>query len=402
MAIFIYKAKNSRGRSIQGVVEAANEEAVANLLSDKELSIIKIEKKDAVGLDRYRLSLFKKVKSKELVVFFRQFSVMIQANLPILKSMRILIKQTENKKLKDAIVGITSEIEGGSRLSDAMANYPDIFSNFFVNLIKSGETSGRLAEVMEYIAEQQEKDYELQSKIKGVMIYPVFILTGLIIVAFVVMTFVIPQITGILSDSGVTLPWTTKLLIGTSSVFQNWWWQIIVAAILLAVVFAAAIKSPRGKAVVDRLKLKIPVFGNIFKDIYVVRFTRSFHTLLKGGVPIAKALEVVKEVVGNRVFEDILADTIRQVDEGNSIVDSLVDKKEMPVMVAQMISVGEESGGLEGVLEELSKFYSREIDNYVRNLSSLIEPIIMVLLGVAVAIFVAAVIMPMWQLSASF
>lgn len=402
MAIFIYKAKNSRGRSIQGVVEAANEEVVANLLSDKELSIIKIEKKDAVGLDRYRLSLFKKVKSKELVVFFRQFSVMIQANLPILKSMRILIKQTENKKLKDAIVGITSEIEGGSRLSDAMANYPDIFSNFFVNLIKSGETSGRLAEVMEYIAEQQEKDYELQSKIKGAMIYPVFILTGLIIVAFVVMTFVIPQITGILSDSGVTLPWTTKLLIGTSSVFQNWWWQIIVAAILLAVVFAAAIKSPRGKAVVDRLKLKIPVFGNIFKDIYVVRFTRSFHTLLKGGVPIAKALEVVKEVVGNRVFEDILADTIRQVDEGNSIVDSLVDKKEMPVMVAQMISVGEESGGLEGVLEELSKFYSREIDNYVRNLSSLIEPIIMVLLGVAVAIFVAAVIMPMWQLSASF
>lgn len=387
---------------MQGAVEAVNEEVVANLLSDKGLSIISIEKRDTLGMHRYRLTFLRSVKSKQLVVFFRQFSVMVQANLPIIKSLRILIKQTENKRLKEAIVGITSEIEGGSRLSDAMANYPEIFTDFFVNLIKSGETSGRLAEVMEYIAEQQEKDYELQSQIKGAMIYPVFILSGLVIVAGVVMTFVIPQITGILIDSGVTLPLTTRILIGTSDFLRNWWWQMILALVALIVILSISLNTRRGKFFIDRLKLKIPIFGAIFKDIYVVRITRSFHTLLKGGVPVAQSLEVVKQVVGNRVFEDILDETIRQVDEGNSIVDSLIGKKEMPIMVSQMISVGEESGGLERVLEELSKFYSREIDNYVRNLSVLIEPVVMVLLGIAVGVFVAAVIMPMWQLSASF
>ncbi|HOH67549.1 MAG TPA: type II secretion system F family protein, partial [bacterium] len=175
MSIFVYKARNKRGQLVEGAVEAASEEVVANLLNDKALTIINIEKRDTLGLHRYRLTFLRSVKSKQLVVFFRQFSVMVQANLPIIKSLRILIKQTENKRLKEAIVGITGEIEGGARLSDAMANYPEIFSDFFVNLIKSGETSGRLAEVMEYIAEQQEKDYELQSQIKGAMIYPAFI-----------------------------------------------------------------------------------------------------------------------------------------------------------------------------------------------------------------------------------
>ncbi len=387
---------------MEGAVEAASEEVVANLLNDKALTIISIEKRDTLGLHRYQLTFLRGVKSKQLVIFFRQFSVMIQANLPIIKALRILIKQTESKRLKEAIVGITSEIQGGARLSDALANYPEIFTDFFVNLIKSGETSGRLAEVMEYIAEQQEKDYELQSQIKGAMIYPAFILSGLVIVAFVVMTFVIPQITGILTDSGVTLPLATRLLIGVSGFLRQWWWQLILAAVGLLVVGSIAINTRFGKSLVDRLKLKIPIFGPIFKDIYVVRITRSFHTLLKGGVPVAQSLVVVKQVVGNQVYENILAETIRQVDEGNSIVDSLIDKKEMPIMVSQMISVGEESGSLERVLEELSKFYSREIDNYVRNLSVLIEPVIMVLLGVAVGVFVAAVIMPMWQLSASF
>ncbi|MBI5766034.1 type II secretion system F family protein [Candidatus Falkowbacteria bacterium] len=348
------------------------------------------------------MRFFRRVKMKDLVVFFRQMSVMVRANLPIMNGLGILLRQTRSQYLKAVIADVANEVDGGAKLSNAMAGHPDIFNDFFTNIIRSGETSGRLSEVMDYLADQQEKDYDLQAKIRGAMIYPAFIVVGLLAVGFIVMTFVMPQLTGMLEEAGVKLPAATKVLIFVSNSLRDYWLLILALIILMVGAVVVYIKrSVSGRRFFDALKLKLPVFGDIFRKIYIVRISRSLNTLLKGGVPISPSLQIVRDVVGNVIYRNIIDQAIKEVDEGNSVSESLAVHKEIPIMVSQMISVGEETGKLDEVLERLTDFYSREINNSVNNLSILIEPIIMVILGIAVGFFVAAIIMPMWQLSSS-
>ena len=253
---------------------------------------------------------------------------------------------------------------------------------------------------MSYLADQREKDYDLTAKIRGAMIYPAFIVAVLLVVAFIVVVFVIPNITAILIAAGAPLPLITIILIDTSNIFRDFWWLILILVAVAVIFWLYWIRTSKGRAMVDKLKLQVPIFGKIYQDVYVVRICLSFATLIKGGVPIAAALEVVKEVVDNVVYEQILVEAARNVDEGNPISEGLSGTF-IPLVVTQMISVGEESGRLEEILSKIADFYSREIDNTVRNLSNIIEPVIMIILGVAVSLFVAAVILPMWQLSSA-
>lgn len=401
MPVYAYKARDKRGHMIEGMVDAVSEETVAGLLSEKQLAIIEIVKRGAIGLERYNLNIFSRVKQKDLVFFFRQMSVMIDANLPIVKGLKILIKQTANKRLKAIIASVADEVDGGAKLSEAMGNFSDVFGSFYVSIIKSGETSGRLSEVMNYLADQEEKDYELQSKVRGAMIYPAFIVSVLVVVGFLVMTFVLPKITTILRESGVKLPIATRFLIGVSNGLLAWWWEIIILAVVLVVVFMGYIRTANGRRQFDLFKIKMPIFGKIFRSIYLVRICRSFATLLRGGVPMSSALEVVKEVTGNKIYQEILNQTAKEVAEGNSIFESFLLSPYIPVTVAQMVQVGEETGKLEEVLMKITDFYGREIDNSMRNLSTLIEPVIIVILGIGVAFFALAVILPIWQMSAA-
>ncbi|MFA5047487.1 MAG: type II secretion system F family protein [Patescibacteria group bacterium] len=399
MPNFEYRAKNQEGQMMVGNVEAFSEEAVANLLSEKNLIIVDIKTKDKKFFDWRSLAFFHRIRTKDLVIFFRQLSVMIDANLPIVKGLRVLLKQTKSDQLKKVILEILTEVDGGSSLSSAMQLFPNVFTNFYINIVRSGETSGRLSEVMGYLADQQEKDYNLESQVKGAMIYPLFILGGLVIVGFIVMTFVIPQMTGMLIESGAQLPLVTRLLLGTSSFFQSFWWLLILLLAVLFVGFSILSKTYVGRHIIDMGKIKMPVFGPIFKNIYIVRICRSFSTLLKGGVPVSQSLEVVKTVVDNLIYEELLENTIKEVEEGNLLADSLALSPYIPTAVTQMISIGEETGKLEEVLVKIGDFYSNEIDGSVRVLSTLIEPIIMVILGCAVGVFIAAIIMPMWSLA---
>ncbi len=401
MPIFYYKARGKNGQLAEGVAEAPNENAVAGLLSEKGLAVIAIESRVGSDFGSNLFFSFNRVKIKDLVVFFRQLAVMIEAEVPIVRALRIILKQTTNEKLKMVVAGLADEIDGGTKFSKALADFPDVFNDFYVSVVKSGETSGRLSEVMNYLADQQEKDYDLQSKVKGAMIYPIFIVCGLAVVAFIVMTFVIPQIVGMLAESGAKLPFATRALIAVSGFFQSFWLLILIFILAMIVGVIACKKTPSGRLLLDRFKVKVPIFGSIFQKIYLVRFSRSFSTLLRGGVPASRALGVVKEVVGNAVYRDIISRAIKEVEEGNPISESLNEPKYFPAMVAQMISVGEETGKTEVVLDKITDFYTRDINNSVNNLSTLIEPMVMVVLGVAVGGFVAAVILPMWQLSAS-
>jgi len=403
MQIYHYKAKDKAGHSIEGIVDAATMDEAASILIERKFTILDLTlqpKQDLMA--SLNAIFFKKIPVKDLVIFFRQMAVMLDAQMPLVKALRILIKQTKNENFRSIINELANEVDGGSALSIAMESYPEVFSKFFVNIIRSGETSGRLSEVMNYLADQKEKDYDLESRVKGAMMYPAFIVVVLLIVAFIVVAFVVPNITAVLVESGAELPLITKMLIGFSNIVRSYWWLIIMIVIAMIGAYMYESRTPSGKALIDKLQLRIPIFGKVFRNIYIVRICRSFATLVKGGVPIAVSLAIVREVVDNAVYEQVLSEASRSVDEGNQISESFMQSSDIPSIVSQMISVGEETGKLEEILERVADFYSREIDSVVRNLSTLLEPIIMVFLAVAVGIFVAAVMLPMWQLSSTF
>jgi type IV pilus assembly protein PilC len=401
MATYKYKALDKNKKAVDGLVEAASEDFAAEILQDRGLTIISL-KQESETVSSKSISILNRIKTKDLVVFSRQFSVMASANVTIVQALKILVEQTENIKLKVIISEIAYEVDAGSRLSDALEKRPNVFSNFYVSVIRSGETSGRLDEALSYLADEMEKDYDMISKIRGAMIYPAFVLFGLSTVGVVMMVFVVPKLTDVLAESGTELPMATKILMATSSFLSNFWWLLLV--ILIGVIAGVHFyrKSPQGGRVIDTLKLRIPIFGKLFQRIYLVRFTRSLNTLIVGGVAITDGLKISAEVVNNQVYRKLIKDTVKEVEDGNSISSVFVNSKEIPKMVSQMMSIGEKTGKLDIVLERISEFYSREVSNIIANLMTLMEPIIMLIMGVAVGIMVAAIILPMYNLAGQF
>ena len=349
-----------------------------------------------------KIPFLNRVPPKDLVVFGRQLSVMISADVPIVQALKVLVRQTVNKRLRTVVANLAADVEGGTKFSIALGRYPEIFDDFFINIVRSGETTGKLDEVLDYLATQQERDYDLSSKIRGAMIYPAFILFGLVSVGIVMMIFVIPKLTDILKESGATLPLSTRILINTSDVMKNYWWALLVATIGIVIGVRYLIAFPFGKKYWDALKLKLPIFGQLFKKIYIVRFTRGLATLLTGGVEIVGSLKIAGEITNNAVYKDLIFKTMREVEDGNPITTVFAKSKEIPVMVTQMLGIGEQTGKIDVILARITDFYTREIENMVRNLTTIMEPLIILIMGVGVGIMVAAVILPMYSLATSF
>ncbi|HTK04311.1 MAG TPA: type II secretion system F family protein [Candidatus Eisenbacteria bacterium] len=398
MPRYDYKARDAQNNSVEGLVEADTVDIATDTLKDRGLFVLSIEEHKDSAMS-FEIPFFNKIPIKELVIFSRQFSVLMGAKVPLVQALKTTAKQTQHPRLQRIVVDVANEVETGTSLSVAMSNHPKAFSSFFVNMIRSGETTGRLEDVMNYLADQMERDFDLMTKIKGAMIYPIFIIIGLVIVGFVMMVFVVPKLTATLTESGATLPWTTNLLIGTSSFFKKYAIQIVIAAVLAGFAFRWWTSQPGGKALWDRIKLKIPVFGDLLTHIYIVRFTRSMSTLLAGGVDIPQALEICADIVGNEYYRQMILETKKEVSDGNSITTVFLRDRSVPQMIPQMMSVGEDTGRLGEVLERLTGFYSRELSNSVSNLVSAIEPLIMLVMGGAVGIMVAAIILPMYNLA---
>ncbi|MDP3043157.1 MAG: type II secretion system F family protein [bacterium] len=402
MAVFKYKVSDREGKTKQGLAEAVSENMAAEALQERGFSIISIKEQSVFKGVKQGFALFNRIKSKDLVIFSRQFAVMISANVAMVQALKIVAEQTDNLKLKAVVLDVSNEVDSGSKLSDGLAKRPNVFSNFFISVVRSGETSGKLDEVLNYLADEMEKDYDMTSKIKGAMIYPAFVFCGLGAVGIIMMVFVIPKLTGILQETGAELPFATRILIGTSGFLQNYWWLLII--IIIALIFGVRflISIPQGRKYLDILKLKLPVFGKLFQKIYLVRFTRSLNTLIVGGVAISNGLKITSEVVSNTVYRRLIEETIKEVEDGNSISSVFINSKEIPKMVSQMMSIGEKTGKLDLILERLTDFYAKEVTNTVANLMTLMEPLIMVIIGVAVGIMVAAIIMPMYNLAGQF
>jgi len=398
MSIFQYKGRDANGKNKIGqLVNISENEALATLRGQG----IEVSSLSDVtnSLENRLMRLLNPIKGKDLVIFSRQFSVMISAGVTVVESLRILIDQTNNLTLQNMIADMTAEVNAGDFLSDAFARRPKIFSDFFVNIVRSGETSGKLDEVLNYLADEMEKSYSMNSKIRGAMIYPAFIVVSLIGVGVVLMVYVIPNLTSMLTDSGVALPVSTRIVIATSNFLMHY--SIMILLVLAALAYGAKVylKTYQGRHNLDLLKLKMPIFGKMFKYIYVVRFSRSLSTLLKGGVTITRSLEIVAKVVGNLVYEEMIMDTLKSINDGNPLADVMSASPYIPKMVPQMLAVGEKTGRIDSVLDRITAFYQRESEAMVDNLSTLMEPIIMVVMGVGVGIMVAAVLLPMYNLA---
>jgi type IV pilus assembly protein PilC len=400
MPFFDYIAINSDQEEIEGVVEAQSNEDALDILTGQGFTILSINRKQEGRNFSININFFQRVKNKDLVMFTRQFSVMISATLPIVQALRILVNQTKTPFFKIVISELVDDVDGGAALSESLAKHPEVFSKFYISMVKSGETSGKLEEILNYLADQQEKDYDFVNKVKGAMIYPVFILLSLVGVGFVMMVFVIPKLTEVLQEAGGELPVATRILIGSSHFLNSFWWLFVIIGLGGFFGFRYYRKTQIGKKHTDFIALKIPIFGPlIFQKMYIVRFSRSLSTLLTGGVSLTEALQITSDIVGNEVYRDIIQRTIDEVEDGNSIATAFSESSIVPFMVSQMLAVGEQTGKIDIILNKISDFYSREVDTSVNNLVTIIEPVILLVMGVAVGILVAAILLPMYSMA---
>lgn len=401
MSIFRYTATNIDNKKVRGNVVGFSENDAIRKLQKMELSPLELTD-TTNSLENKITFLLNRITIKDLVIFSRQFSVLVSANVNLVESLTTIVDQTANLKLKMVISDIAYQVDSGSLLSDAMGKWSKHFSGFFINVIRSGETSGKLDEVLTYLANEMEKDYDMSKKITGAFIYPAFVLSGLTGVGIMMMVFVVPQLTGVLAETGAQLPLATRIIIAISDFLKNYFVLVIIFVVLGVIGFRMYAKTARGGRQVDFIKLHLPIFGDLFQTIYIVQFCRSLSTLLKGGVNITKSLEVTIDIVRSRVYQDLISKTLDAVNEGHPVAYVFESSKEIPSMVPQMMSVGEKTGKLDDILEKIVDFYSREINNKLANLTTLMEPIIMVVMGVGVGIMVAAVLMPMYNIATSF
>ncbi|MFH0819774.1 MAG: type II secretion system F family protein [bacterium] len=346
------------------------------------------------------LKKFKRIPVKEKIFFVQHLEVMLKAGISLAEALKTLSLQTENKRFKEIIVDITQGVEKGEPLSNHLAKYNRVFDNLFVNMIKAGEASGQLENVLRRIYIQMKKDHELRSKVKGAMIYPAVVVFAMIVIGTLMIVFVIPKITAVFKEAEVTLPLPTRVLMATSEfVIQNYL-VVIIALIGLIYFFFKLISTKRGKYIFHSILLRLPIIASIIKKINLARFSRTFSSLLKTDIPIMQTLDITANILGNVLYKEEVLKASRSVTKGISLGELLKKNGSLfPPVVTQMILVGEQTGSLDNVLEELAEFYENDIDQIMKNLPSIIEPVLILILGVAVAGMAIAVIMPMYSLT---
>lgn len=399
-----YSAKNKQSEEVSGVIDAENETNAADQLMERELYITSLQEVSPQrDIGALVTEFFQKVTKKDLAIFLRQLSILISAAVPLVQALQLLSTQVENPVLRKALVEIVNDVEGGMKLSVSLEKYENLFSAYFINMVKSGETSGRLEEILNYLADQEEKDYELQSKVIGALVYPGFIMLVMMLGGTFMLLFVLPKMLAMFTELGAekAIPPITKFLILLTVIARSYWWVVIIAIVVLALLVRYYMHTDYGRLFLDKFKLKIPVLGKLFQYLYLIRFSRSFNTILVGGITIPQGLRIVRSVIGNSVYEKLIDDTIKEVEEGNPMSQVFAKNKYIPTMVTQMIAVGEQTGRLDDVLQKITDFYSREINGLIEVALKLIEPIIMVILGIAVGFLVAGIILPMFDLSSS-
>jgi type IV pilus assembly protein PilC len=394
---FAYRVRDRQGKLVSGTLVGDSEQLVLGRLREMGYIPVQVTEQKA-GLKREFSLRPGHVKLKDLAIFSRQFSTMVNSGLPILKSLAILSEQTESTALAKVVTEVRLAVERGDSLSAAMAKHPKAFNNLFVSMVRSGETGGVLDSVLLRLADTIESEVELRQRIKSAMTYPVVVLAMVMLILTAMLLFVVPQFKDIYAQLGGTLPLPTRILMNISEALQKYWYLFILGSIGFVFAFNRYKKTPAGRAQVDALKLRVPVFGPLFHKTALSRFASTLSVLLRSGVPILQSLDIVSETVNNQVISKAVKDVEESVKEGESIARPLEKHAVFPPMVVQMLGVGEETGAVDTMLEKVAQFYDNEVKATVDALTSLIEPVMIAIIGGAVGAAVIALYLPMFNI----
>jgi len=399
MPIFIWEGTTKNNEIKKGEIEAADENAVRAIMRRQGFKTIEVKKKPK-DLAEYLPFLKTRIKEKNVVVFCRIFSTMINAGLPLIQCLDLLAQQEQNKAFSKIIRSVKEDIEGGTSLTIALKKYPDIFDDLFVNLIAAGEAGGILDVILERLSAYMEKAMKLKARVKGAMTYPISVLVISFSVVALLLLKVIPVFKTMFESMGGQLPGPTAFLIDASNFTKNYFLYIIAILVIIFVAFKRFYKTDKGRLIVDSLVLKAPIFGDLLKKVAVAKFSRTLSTMMSSGVPIMEGLAIVSRTSGNVVVENALLKTRQSIAEGRTIAEPLAETGIFPPMVIQMISVGEATGALDSMLSKIATFYDDEIDVAVDNMTALLEPVMMVFLGGVVGGMIIAMYLPIFKLAA--
>lgn len=401
--LFSYKATDKNHVIREGTVDAQNKESAMRTVTQRGYSVISIESmNEKKSLFDLEITWFQRVSNKEIVILSRQIATLFDAQVSALRVFRLLATEVDNPMLQRILLSVSEDLQGGSTISRALSHHPDVFSAFYVSMVKSGEESGTLDKTFLYLADYLDRTYQVVSKARNALMYPAFVIGVFFIVMGLMLTVVIPRISEILTNSGQELPIYTKIVIGLSDFFANYIGFIAIFLGILGVLLWQFKKTDAGARTMDEMRLAIPYIGSLYEKLYLTRICDNLSTMLQSGISMVQALEVTAEVVDNIVYRDIIEAVLIDVKGGKSFADSLAEYPEIPGVLSQMSKVGEETGNLGNILTTLSTFYSREVNNAVDTLISLIEPLMIVMLGLGVGVLLASVLMPIYNMTAAF
>lgn len=395
MKRYNYKAKEKEtGKIVKGSVQAETESIAGRLLIDQGY-IPQTVTEEGTGL----LSGMNRVTTKDRIMFTRQLSTLIGAGLPLAVSLRTVAEQTQSKAMKNVVEEILASVESGKTLFDSFSQYPDLFNGVYLALIKAGEVSGTLDLALKRLADQEEKDAAMMSKIRGALVYPAIILVVIIAVLAFMMIMVVPQVKGLYEDMGEELPELTQLLVGISDFFGNFWWLVlIIVAATVGGLWYAVKKTPTGRHIADNFKLHVPIFGGLFRKLYVSRFARTAEMMLATGVPMLESVKIAVNATNNVVVEEEYSKALESIKGGKPLSESLKDKNYMLPLVPQMASIGEESGKIDEMLGKAAQVYENELDEQINSISTMIEPILMVIMAGLIGVVIGGTLLPIYSL----
>ena len=397
--LFNYEAFTNSGEKKTGAVEANSKDLAIAAIQRRGLIVSTITESEKKAFFKKDLFEKKKIPMKDIVTMSRQMSTLFESQIPALKAFLLLSENTPNKKLAGILAEVADDIKGGTYISAALSKHKEAFSEFYVNMIKSGEESGKLTQTFSYLADYLDRQYQLTSKTKNALIYPSFVIGVFVIVMVLMFTFIVPKLSDIIAESGTEVPFFTKIIMGASQIFVNYGLYMLALVVVLVVLLLRYARTEKGKIYFDRLKITFPIIKNIYQKLYLSRIADNMDTMLSSSIPIVRAIELTSSVVGNIIYRDILKEITESVKTGNSLSASFGMHEEIPSIMSGMIRVGEETGSLGNILKTLGSFYGREVNEAVDSMVSLIEPIMLIALGLGVGVLLASVLMPIYNIA---
>jgi type IV pilus assembly protein PilC len=399
---FKYEARTKEGEMQVGMVEAGSRDGAIQILTGHDLFILKVEAGGSVTIIDRINSFLSRVRQKDMIVFARQLATLLEARLPLNNALKILSQQTSNPTLKEAILQITEDIDAGLSFSQAMDRHRKVFPDYYVEMIRAAEVTGNLDEVTAFLADYTEKESILADKASSAMIYPGIVFALFIVVAFILITFVYPSIGSVFAENNVALPWYTQALLTTGNFLSKWWVLVVFAVAALGFVVVDYFETDEGQALLDEAKLRLPIVSKVFQPVILARFGNSAALLVHGGVPIAQSLEIMSHMVGNTLYRDVIRDIAQDVRQGKLLSESVASHPRFfPELVSQMVSVGETTGKTEEMFTRLSAIYTRDADQVTGNLVDLLQPILLIGMGLMVGFLFASILIPIYNLTAS-